>query len=93
MDIGAQLAVCRNYKGILTTSSGGMVNVAGTVYIDRDNPVNMATGGLLVLSGEAEESISEFLDLVEGTDAIRYCDTTLPGWLTLPQRPQALITR
>ena len=65
--------------GILTITDGGLVSPR-LLYTGADGFVNMATGGMLALSGEAAGSISEFLDLVEGTDAIRYWDTSLPGW-------------
>lgn len=39
----------------------------------------MATYRMLALKGEADGSVLDFLDLVEGTDAIGYWDTSLPG--------------
>ena len=70
--------------GSLTVTDGGLVSVDGTLRLDADlngdSFVNLATGGMLALQGEADGSITEFLDLVKGSDAIRYWDTTLPGW-------------
>ena len=68
-------------SGSLSITNGGLVSVAGTLVIglgtDGDSFVNMATGGMLALKGDADESLVKFLDLVTGTDAIRYWDKSL----------------
>ncbi len=67
-------------KGTLTITDGGLVSVGSTLTIDYngdgDSFINMSTGGMLALFGEtdASGSIDEFLELVEGTDAIQYWD-------------------
>ncbi|MCA9232296.1 MAG: hypothetical protein KDA57_16735, partial [Planctomycetales bacterium] len=70
--------------GSLAISAGGLVSVGSILTVDRNldgnGIINMATGGMLALQGDADGSISEFLDLVEGSDAIRYYDTSLAGW-------------
>jgi len=40
----------------------------------------MATGGMLALRGEADESLAQFMGLIEGTDAIRYWNESTAGW-------------
>ena len=40
----------------------------------------MATGGVLALNGRADGSLTDFLGLVDGTDAIRYWDESISGW-------------
>lgn len=71
-------------RSTLNITGGGLVDVLSTLriptYADGNGFVNMASGGMLALNGEADGSIFNFLDLVEGTDAIRYWDTSLPGW-------------
>jgi T5SS/PEP-CTERM-associated repeat protein len=62
----------------LNITDGGLVSVVGELMIDYDGDgdsfVNMATGGMLALEGDADDSIGQFLGLVGGTDAIRYWD-------------------
>ena len=71
-------------QGTLTITNGGLVSVAGMLTIDRDLDgngfVNIATGGMLALEGDADDSLAQFLDLVEGTDAIRYWDDSVSDW-------------
>jgi T5SS/PEP-CTERM-associated repeat protein len=74
-------------NGTLYVESGALVGVGGrlTIHYDDNNEsfINLATGGMLALYGEADGSITEFLDLVEGTDAICYWDTSLHGWASI----------
>ena len=83
----AGLDVGRNGSGALTITAGGLVSVRGTLRIDvnggGDSFINMATGGTLALWGNADDSLSLFLGLVSGTDAIRYWDASLDGWTPL----------
>ena len=44
------------------------------------NFINMDTGGMLALYGDADGSMTEFLDLILGTDAICYWDDSISGW-------------
>ncbi len=64
--------------GTLAISNGGLVGVGSTLTVDSnqngDSFINMSTGGMLALAGDADGSIIEFLELVEGTDAIQYWD-------------------
>jgi T5SS/PEP-CTERM-associated repeat protein len=73
--------------GILNIANSGLVRVAGTMSIDDDEDgdsfVNMLTGGKLALSGDADDSLTDFLGLVEGTDAIRWWDASLGHWSLL----------
>lgn len=70
--------------GELNILNGGLASVAGTLIIDTDDDndsfVNMSTGGMLALYGDADDSLGQFLDLVDGTDAIRYWDSTINDW-------------
>jgi len=45
-----------------------------------DGIINMASGGMLALYGEADESIEEFQGLVDGSGSIRYWDASIEGW-------------
>jgi hypothetical protein len=40
----------------------------------------MATDGMLALYGDADDSLFDFLDLIGGTDAIRYWDDSILSW-------------
>jgi T5SS/PEP-CTERM-associated repeat protein len=74
-------------EGTLTIVNGGLVRVDQWIEIDGDasgdGQVNMAFGGMLALAGQADASLTDFLDLVYGTDAIRYWDCALPGWANI----------
>jgi T5SS/PEP-CTERM-associated repeat protein len=77
-----------NYGGgTLTINDGALVNVGGTLRVDYRSPgdsvINMATGGMLALKGNADDSLSQFLTLVQGTDAIRYWNASLSDWAPL----------
>ena len=78
--------VCIGYEGsgMLNITNGGLVSIAETLTIDASNErqsfVNMASGGMLALSGEADESLFDFLGLINGTDAIRYWDDSISDW-------------
>ena len=47
---------------------------------DDDDFINMASVGMLALLGDADHSLTSFLGLVEGTDAIRYWDDSIAAW-------------
>ncbi len=79
-----RLYVGYNGSGTLNITDGGLVRVAETLTIDNngdgDSFINMATGGMLAITGDADDSLVEFLGLVEGTDAIRYWDYSISDW-------------
>jgi hypothetical protein len=52
----------------------------GEVTVDGDGFVNMATGGMLALHGDADDSLAAFPGLVSGTDAIRDGDDAISNW-------------
>jgi T5SS/PEP-CTERM-associated repeat protein len=68
--------------GTLNITDGGLVSVAGTLTIDdigfNYSFINMATGGKLALFGDADDSLVDFLGIINGTDAIRLWDGS--GW-------------
>jgi T5SS/PEP-CTERM-associated repeat protein len=70
--------------GTLNITNGGLVSVADTLTIDYigggDGFINMSTGGMLAVNGDADDSLAEFLGLVLGTDAIHYWDYPLGNW-------------
>lgn len=71
-------------NGTLNITGGGLVRVGGTLTIDYDGGddsfIDITTGGMLTLKGDVDGSLAQFLDLVEGTDAIRYWDDGLSDW-------------
>jgi T5SS/PEP-CTERM-associated repeat protein len=74
-------------SGALTVTAGGLVSVRGTLTIDSngggDSFINLTTGGMLALWGDADDSLAQFLGLVSGTDAIRYWNASLATWSPL----------
>ncbi|MAT72424.1 MAG: hypothetical protein CMJ58_23210 [Planctomycetaceae bacterium] len=62
----------------LSITRGGSVEVDGRLNIDAyaqgSSYIAMASGGKLAMRGAASDSLVQFLDLVEGTDAIYYWD-------------------
>lgn len=71
-------------KGTLTITGGGLARVADTLIIDWDGDgdsfVNMSAGGMLALKGDADSSLHDFLDLILGTDALRYWNGESAEW-------------
>ena len=69
--------------GLLSIARGGLVSVGGKLIIDEDGDgdsfINMSTKGRLAIFGQAGD-LSRFLDLVSGTDAIRYWDDSASDW-------------
>jgi len=78
------LDVGRDGAGTLTVTDGGLVRVAGTLTIDYDEDddgfIHMTSGGMLALFGDADDSLGDFLDLIGGTDAIRYWNDGISDW-------------
>ncbi len=81
---GGDLYVGYNGNGTLEITDGALVSVAGLLTIDSnggdDSFINMATGGMLALFGDADESLAQFMGLIDGSDAIRYWDESIAGW-------------
>ncbi len=71
-------------SGTLNIINGGIVSVAGELTIDYNRNggafVNMSTGGMLALSGDADDSLIAFLGLIDGMAAIRYWDDSISDW-------------
>ena len=78
------LDVGGNGNGTLSINNGGLVSVAETLTIDYDAEgngfVDIYNGGMLALLGDADDSLASFLELIEGTDAIRYWDFEVSAW-------------
>ena len=74
------LYVGRNGSGTLTITNGGLVSVDLALNIDTDADgdgfIYIASGGQLAKKGNANGTISGFLGLVTGTDAIKYWNGT-----------------
>ena len=63
----------------LHIANGGLVRVGSNsshlgLYVEEDSYINMETGGMLALSGEADGSLSEFMELIDGPGVINYWD-------------------
>ncbi|MBN1911855.1 MAG: PEP-CTERM sorting domain-containing protein [Pirellulales bacterium] len=71
-------------SGTLEITNGGLVSAFGGLRIDDDadgdSYINIATGGMLALYGNAQASLDDFLGLANGTDAIRYWDNSISNW-------------
>ena len=80
------LYVGKEGDGELNITNGGLTK-AFRLTIDSDEDgdsfINMSTGGMLALKGEADDSLAAFLDLVLGADAIRWWDTSIHDWALL----------
>ena len=81
-DYGLSVGIYGN--GTLNITNGGLVSVAGALTIDDngddDSFINMATGGMLALFGDADDSLIDFLGLIDGSDAINYWDASAMDW-------------
>jgi len=71
-------------SGTLAITNGGLVSVGRTLAIDDkggdDSFINMTNGGALALAGDADDSLADFLNLIDGSNAIRYWDDVLGNW-------------
>ena len=84
------LYVGREDDGTLNITTDGLVSIAGTLTIDDDGDddsfINMSTGGMLALFGNADANgnddilLTEFMNMIDGTDAIRYWDNSISDW-------------
>lgn len=69
------------YYGTLDITGGGLVGVGGNLATNsRESFINLDTGGMLALYGNADGSLGEFLGLIDCTDAIRYWDDSISDW-------------
>ena len=68
----------------LTIDNGGLLAVKGTMHINPDGEgdcfVNITSGGMLAIFGQGDDSLFEYLSLIEGTNAIRYWDDSIADW-------------
>ncbi|MDP6634087.1 MAG: PEP-CTERM sorting domain-containing protein [Phycisphaerae bacterium] len=77
-NVGGDLEVGHNGSGMLEITDGGLVSIGGTLCVDFDGGgdsfINMALGGMLALNGQADDSLTSFLELIEGqaSSPIRY---------------------
>lgn len=91
--VGGDLTLGGADDGTIYITGGGLVSVAQVLEtkpkphprIGGDGVVNLATGGMLALAGNAEISLDEFLDLVEGSDTIRYWDNGASDWVDITE--------
>ena len=83
--VADDLCVGDDGTGTLLINNGGLVSVGGTLTTDDDNDsdsfVNIKNGGQLALYGDEDDSITDFLTLVAGTDAIQWWNGA--GWASL----------
>ena len=80
-------------KPPLLLRGGGLVtsqSLSIGAYGGRDGFINMATGGMLALFGDADESIGQFLRGIYNSNSIRFWDSSLEVGLLLPQQPTAI---
>jgi T5SS/PEP-CTERM-associated repeat protein len=79
-----KLTVGDKDSGTLDITNGGLVSAAGTLTIDNnldnDSFINLATGGMLALYGDADDSLTSFLGIITGSDNIRYWDDSILDW-------------
>ena len=71
------LSIGENGKVEITNS--GLLSVGGTLAIDS-GCIEMSYNGKLALAGEADDSITDFLNLVEGDGSILCCDNINREW-------------
>jgi T5SS/PEP-CTERM-associated repeat protein len=72
-------------SAMLTIARGGLVS-SSRIFLNaygNNSFVNMASGGMLALMGDAGYSLSSFLGLIEGTDSIRFWDESISDWRPL----------
>ena len=83
--IGGRLVVGVHGTATLDITGGGLVSVADKLFIDKDGTglVNMSTGGMLALKGQADDSLASFLELIGGLDAIHYRPGAGSAWLSI----------
>lgn len=69
-------------SGALAIEAGGLVSVRGTLTISHSSDfLNMTTGGMLALHGNAADSLNQFLERISGNSAgLRFWDDALAAW-------------
>lgn len=82
--ISSSLSVGSKGNGTLDITDGGLVHIGSTltIYSDAngDSFINMTTGGKLALKGDGDDSLAQFMDMIDGSDAIRYWDYSIADW-------------
>jgi T5SS/PEP-CTERM-associated repeat protein len=83
-----ELYVGHEGGGTLNITDCGLVSVAGTLTIEYQPSagpcfINMSTDGMLALFGDADDSLNDYLGLVQGSDAIRWWDDSMDDWALL----------
>jgi T5SS/PEP-CTERM-associated repeat protein len=85
--IDNDLTVGGSGHATLSILNGGLVDVGRALTIDGnggdDSFINMTTGGMLALFGDADDSLVDFLNLINGTDAIRFWDDSVSHWAAI----------
>ena len=67
-------------------ANGGLLLVEDTLTTQYSSSfIKMSTGGMLALYGDADDSLGEFFDLIEGTDNVQYWDQVAGDWEPLIQ--------
>ncbi len=76
------LAVGRSGPASLIIEEGGLVRSRFLVIDTTGNgsSIDMASGGMLALLGDMDDSLSQFLDGIGGMDTIRYWDAVAIDW-------------
>lgn len=73
-------------SGTLSIKDGGLV-IARDLDIDYDSSgdsfIKMASGGMLALYGDGDDSLAVFLGMIQGTDAILYWDDAISDWASI----------
>ena len=64
----------------LTIVEGGLASAAGNVGIENGGFIDMGAGGMLALYGDADDSLGDFLGLIDGSDEIHYWDDVVWDW-------------
>lgn len=64
--------------GTVVIAGGALVRADGTVVIDEqiesNSSINIRDGGMLAIGGDFDDSLTQYLDQVGGTDVINYWD-------------------
>lgn len=68
------------------------VELASETDQNGDSFINMSTGGALDLYGQADDSLTAFMNLIEGTRAIRWWNDSLNRWTLLTATPSTNYT-
>ena len=81
------LIVGYNGNADLSITNGGLVKVGTTLTINYDgtgdDSIYMSTGGMLALMGSGADSLTEFLDMIDGEDSILYWDYDIENWASI----------